>query len=177
MREIEVKARLKDMDGFLAAAEKLGITFGDAITQDDTTYENDLPHDDPNWNIFRIRKQGDKQILTMKHKASSRSRDNHEYETAVEDPAQMVKILNRLGYNRGVHLRKQRRIAHYKDLELCLDAIESLGVFVEAEKMVTDQADVDKVQAELWALLQQLGISPDDRVHRGYDTLMRQHLG
>ena len=62
MREIEVKAKLRDKAAFLTAADKLGITFGAAIAQDDTT---------------------------------------------IEDAAEMIKILNRLGYNQGVNLRKQ----------------------------------------------------------------------
>ena len=174
MREIEVKARLRNKIDFLAAADKLGIAFGQPIAQDDTTYEADLSYDDPNWNLFRLRKQSGKLILTMKHKASSRSRDNYEYETLVENESEVVKMLERLGYKFGVEINKKRRIAKYNDLELCLDEIEHLGNFVEVEKLAGDDADVDAVQNELWILLAQLGIHQDDRIHQGYDTLMRQ---
>lgn len=172
MREIEVKARVRNKDKLLQKAATLGISFGKVITQDDTTYEVDLPWEDPNWNIFRIRKQADKTILTMKYKASNRSRDNHERETVIEDAEQMADILGRLGYHFGVHLRKHRQIAKYRDLELCLDEVDELGSFVEIEKLADDDADVDAVQDELWGLLLQLGVSPEDRVHKGYDTLM-----
>jgi adenylate cyclase, class 2 len=173
MREIEVKAKLRDKAGFLKAAAKLGMEFGDAITQADTTYESNLPYNDPNWNIFRIRRQGAKILLTMKHRASSRSRDNHEYETDVGDPKEIEKMLARVGYLPDVRITKKRRVAHYKGLELCLDDVERLGMFVEVEKLAADDADVDAVQHELWELLLQLGIDPLDRVHKGYDTLMR----
>jgi adenylate cyclase class 2 len=174
MREIEVKAKLRNKAGFLAAADALGIHFGEAIIQDDVTYETDLPYNDPDWNIFRIRTQNDKQILTMKHKASDRSRDNHEYETVIEDANEIVKMLGRLGYSHGVRIRKQRRAAHYKDLELCLDQIDGLGLFVEAERLTGDDADADIIQDELWDVLARLGVGPDDRVHQGYDMLMHQ---
>ena len=174
MREIEVKAKLRNKASFLAAAEQLGIKFGEAIAQDDATYETDLPYADPNWNIFRIRAQNGQQILTMKHKASTRSRDNHEYETIIEDSSEIVKMLNRLGYTLGVRVRKDRRIAHYMGLEICLDELDELESFVEVEKLANDDADVDAVQDELWTLLSRLGIHADDRVHKGYDTLMRQ---
>ncbi len=174
MREIEVKAKLRNKASFLVAAEKLGIKFGEAITQDDTTYETDLPHNDPNWNIFRIRVQNGQQILTMKHKASTRSRDNHEYETVIEDSNEIIKMLNRLGYTFGVRIRKKRHIAHHKGLELCLDEIDELGSFVEVEKLAGDDANVDAIQDELWAVLARLGVDPGDRVHKGYDTLMYQ---
>ncbi len=170
-----MKARLRDIDAFLAAAEARGIVFGEVIDQHDMTYESSLPWDDPEWNIFRIRQQGGKAILTMKHKASHRSRDNFEYETVVDDGRQMAKILERLHYNESVTMHKRRRIAHYQNLELCLDDIDELGVFVEVERLAADDADADAVQGELWSLLLSLGIHPDDRIHKGYDTLMKDH--
>lgn len=174
MREIEVKAKLIDTVGFLKATEKLGIHFTDAVTQDDTTYESKLSYTDPAWSIFRIRKQAGNKILTMKHKASSRSRDNYEYETIVADEGQIIKMLERLGYTHGVFISKHRRNAQYNGLELCLDVIDGLGTFVEVEQLADDKADVDLIQAELWSLLKKLGISDSDRVHKGYDTLMRE---
>lgn len=174
MREIEVKAKLIDKDGFLKAAQKLGIQFSDIVVQEDKTYETELPYDDPNWNIFRLRKQDNKVILTMKHKASTRSRDNYEYETVVEDENETIKILQRLGYKFGVDINKKRRIAKYNGLELCLDDVEQLGSFVEAEKLASDKADVDAIQFELWSLFNELGIKDTYRVHKGYDTLMHE---
>lgn len=174
MREIEVKARLRDTHGFLQKAAELGIVFGEPITQDDTTYETQLPADDAAWNIFRIRKQAGKTILTMKYRASSRSRDNYELETIVEDAEQVAGMLERVGYSFGVRIRKHRRSAHYKDLELCLDEIDDLGTFVEVEKLASGEADVDVVQSELWQLLQDLGVLQDDRIHDGYDILMHK---
>jgi len=176
MREIEVKARVKSADDVLKAAESLGMKFGKPIEQFDTTYENNLPNDDPNWNIFRIRKQDGRHILTMKHHASSQSRDNYEYETLVEDEKEMVKILNRLGFEHSIDLHKVRRTTKYKDVEICLDEVDDLGTFVEAEKLTDDIADVEQIQNELWNLLAKLGAKRSDRVFNGYDTLMAQLL-
>lgn len=174
MREIEVKAKLKDKKSFLEAAKNLGIHFSDIIIQEDKTYETELPYSNPNWNIFRLRKQDDKVILTMKHKASSRSRDNYEYETEVENEADTIKILERLGYTFGIGINKKRRTAKYNGFELCLDEIEQLGSFVEVEKLTDDDVDVDEIQSELWSLLSKLGIEDKHQVHKGYDTLMHE---
>ena len=108
-----------------------------------------MDHDDPNWNIFRIRKQNGNNILTLKHKASDRSRDNYEYETLINNDEEMIKILNRLGYKRDIGIIKNRRITHYKDLELCLDDIESLGSFVEVEKITSLDNNIDEIQKNL----------------------------
>lgn len=174
MREIEVKARLQNKDSFLKTASGMGISFGEPITQDDVTYESTLPKDDPRWNIFRIRKQEGKIILTMKYKASVRPRDNHERETIIGDADQVADMLERLGYFRGVHIRKSRQIAKYSGLELCIDEVDKLGAFVEVEKLTDEKADVDKIQSELWALLLKLGIDSNNQVHKGYDTLMHE---
>ena len=176
MREIEVKAKLKNKKELLLKAQDLGISFGPAITQDDYTYETSLSKDDPNWNIFRIRKQGNQTILTMKYKASSRSRDNHERESVVDNAKEIADMLERVGYSLGVRIKKTRQTTKYKDLELCLDEIDKLGTFIEVEKLAQDDVDVDEIQNDLWQLLIQLGVNPSDRVHKGYDTLMHELL-
>jgi len=174
MREIEVKARLRNLEVFLRAADKKGINFGKATVQDDATYETTIPHGDPNWNIFRIRKQQNTTILTMKYAASSRSRDNHERETTIGDAEQVADMLERVGYTYGIHVHKSRRTAKYNGLEFCLDEVDELGTFVEVEKLTQEDADVDTIQADLWSLLLDLGIDPSDRIHKGYDTLMHE---
>lgn len=176
MREIEVKARVKDKAALLENADRLGIHFGQPTVQDDTTYETTLPKDDPGWNIFRIRKQAGKTILTMKYKASDRSRDNHERETVVGDAGQVADMLERVGYTQGVHIVKTRQTAKHNGMEVCLDEVKNLGTFVEAEKLTDEHSDVDQVQAELWELLVTLGVTPEDRTHLGYDLLMREFL-
>lgn len=176
MREIEVKASLEDRKLFLQKAAEKGIVFGSPVIQEDTTYETDLPYGDSNWNIFRIRMQDGKAILTMKYKASNRSRDNHERESVVENPEQIADMLGRVGYKLGVRIRKSRQKATYEGLELCLDEIDELGSFVEVEKLTDEHADVDAVQSELWKLLSELGVDSDHRIHKGYDTLMHEHI-
>lgn len=174
MREIEVKAKLRNKQELLNKADKLGISFSEPYSQDDTTYETDLPKDDPGWNIFRIRKQTDKTILTMKYKASSRSRDNHERESVIEDADEVADMLERIGYSFGVRVKKTRQIAKYNGLEICVDEIDDLGAFVEVEELASDDADVDEIQGKLWGLLKELGVSSTDRVHKGYDSLMHE---
>lgn len=177
MREIEVKARLKDKAGFLKRAEQLGITFGPVISQTDTIFLGEHSEHDPEWNIFRLRKEKDKALLTMKYKASSRAYDRHERELEVSDEKSMTDILARVGYIEDISYTKHRQVAKYNTVELCLDEVEDLGWFVEAEILTDDTADADAVQAELWELLQQLGIKPADRLDKTYNELMREKLG
>jgi len=176
MREIEVKARLINKTELFIKAIDLGIAFEEPHEQDDITYETTLSKDDPAWNIFRIRKQGDKTILTMKYKASSRSRDNHERETTIDNAKEVADMLERVGYVQGVRIKKTRQTAKYNDFEICVDEIDQLGSFIEVEKLADDDANVDEIQDDLWSLLRKLGVNSEDRVHEGYDTLMHELL-
>jgi adenylate cyclase class 2 len=176
MMEIEVKAKVSNIKYLLGKADQLGISFGEPCTQDDITYETETPKDDPDWNIFRIRRQADQAILTMKYKASSSSRDNHERESIIENPEEVADMLERVGYKLGVRIVKTRRTAKYKELEICLDEVKELGTFIEVEKLTDEKADVDTVQTELWNVLLELGVKPKDRVHEGYDMLMHALL-
>jgi len=179
MREIEVKTRLRDPEEFLRRAAAKGIKFDAPIMQEDVTFLDGTPKDDPAWNIIRLRKQGGRTILTMKYKASDRSRDNHELETEVKDFDQVEQMLGRLGYSVHVHIVKQRRFAHFDGLELCFDDVKDLGMFAEVEKLVDDTkgpVDIDAIQAELWGILEELGARSEDRTHLGYDQLMAEYL-
>ncbi|MDQ5953282.1 MAG: adenylate cyclase, class 2, partial [Patescibacteria group bacterium] len=176
MREIEVKARVSNIKILIDTASKMGIYFGKTIIQEDTIFEPDIPKEDPNWNIFRIRKQDDKFLLNMKHKASQSSQDNHELESLIDNSAEVAHMLDRLGYSFGVNIRKKRRIAKYNNLEICLDEVYKLGNFIEIEMLCKNEVNVADVQLQLWDVLLKLGIKPKDRVYKGYDTLMHEYL-
>ena len=111
MREIEVKARVSNIKTLIDSASKMDIYFGKPIIQEDTIFEPDIPKEDPNWNIFRIRKQDDKFLLNMKYKASQSPQDNHELESLIDNPIEVAHMLDRLGYSLGVNIRKKRRTA------------------------------------------------------------------
>ena len=177
MREIEVKAHLHDHEAFLAAAAAEGIEFGPPIRQEDVTYLNGTPYGDPAWSIVRLRTQAGRSIMTMKFKASDRARDNHELETEVGKPDQAQKMLERFGYKRHVRIAKTRRFAHFDGLELCYDEVDGVGWLAEVEKLTDESADVDAIQAELWALLKKLGVRDEDRELRGYDQIIAQLQG
>lgn len=170
-----MKAHLQDSASFLKMASMKGIQFGKPLVQEDVTFLNGVLYEDPDWSIFRIRRQENQIFLTMKYKASNRSRDNHELETIVADEQQIRKMLQRLGYTEDVCIKKIRHTASYNGIELCLDEVEELGTFVEAEALTEEDADVDLIQADLWKLLKSLGVGEADRVHKGYDTLVKEH--
>jgi predicted adenylyl cyclase CyaB len=71
-------------------------------------------------------------------------------------------------------LTKTRQKAKLTDIEICLDTVDQLGTFIEAEKLTADDADYQAVIDELWVVFEALGITRDDEVTDGYDVLMNK---
>jgi adenylate cyclase class 2 len=102
--------------------------------------------------------------------------DSIEHETEISDVAELERIIAQLAFTPYSDLTKTRQKANIGDIEICLDIVEGLGVFIEAEKLTTDDADYDSVLRELWAIFESLGIRHEDEVADGYDVLMNKHL-
>ena len=70
-----------------------------------------------------------------------------------------------MGYQPTVRIIKARRTARIGGCSLCIDEVEGVGGFIEAERMAPDNANAQTVQAELAALIESLGVC-DNPHHR-----------
>jgi adenylate cyclase class 2 len=173
MREIEVKARVTDFEPIIKKLESLGCSLNQPIIQDDKVFvRNDVAFGDltPGINVLRIRKQGEKNIFTLKIRGRLEM-DCIERETEIEDPEKMAEILMHLDYREVVKIRKSRRKCKYQNLEICLDEVDVLGNFIEVEELA-EEGDGEKIQDKLFDFLMTLGIKKEDRISSGYDILM-----
>lgn len=173
MKEIEVKARVRDKSRLIKELEKLKIVLGEPIIQKDIIFAENLPDFtdfQPNINFLRIRQENDKSIFTLKRSELNET-ENTEHETEVANRGELTEIIKLLGFQEAVRVNKTRRKARYQDFEVCVDEIDGLGSFIELEKLV-ERGDIEAIQTELFGFLKKLGISEDDRVTLGYDTLM-----
>lgn len=182
MREIEIKARVDNLDDIVTALKSRGADVSEPVRQHDRVFglpgvpgasENSEP-----W--LRIRteiKLGDTtSYLTLK-KSVTNQLDSIEHETIVDNEDEVEHIITQLGFVPYSDLTKTRRKAHVGEIELCLDIVEPLGSFIEAEKLTGDDADYEAVVDELWSILEPLGVSRADTVTDGYDVLMNKMLG
>ena len=133
MREMEVKFRVDDLEGILAALKARGIEVSDPLRQDDQACL--------------------------------------EYETEVADREAMHQAVLQMGYRPTVRIIKTRRTASIGGCSLCIDEVEGAGGFVEAERMVPDDADAQAIQAELAMLIESLGAGTT-RTAETYDSLV-----
>lgn len=181
MREIEIKATINSVQSIIDVLTAQGIAVTRPVTQHDRVYgqsgtdgaaENTSP-----W--LRIRtetKNGTtKHIFTLK-RSITHQMDSIEHETEVADAIELESIIAQLSFELYSDLTKTRQKAKMGDIEICIDTVDGLGTFIEAEKLTADDADYDAVLRELWAVFESLGISHDDEVTDGYDVLMNKAL-
>ena len=177
MREIEIKARLKDRDAVMANLAKLGCEFEAPIIQEDVVYAKhvgSLEAFNSNDVFLRIRVRSDRKIIfTLKQRKSANRLSATEHEVEIRSKEEMEKILSLMGFKEAVRINKKRVITHHDGCEICLDEVEGLGSFIEMEKL-TEDGDAEAIQEDLFTFFQSLGIKKEDRVMVGYDILMLQ---
>ncbi len=172
MNEIEVKANVKDFDLLISNLKELGCVLSEPIIQDDFIYNKkglDIKSGYHNTPVLRIRKQNNKILFTLK-KNRSNELDCIEKEIEVNNDIILSEIIELLDYIKTVEVHKKRIKTNYKDYEICLDSVHDLGYFIEVEKMSNE--DGNKIQDELFNFLETIGVKKEDRVLKGYDTLL-----
>jgi adenylate cyclase class 2 len=180
MREIEVKAKVKDKEILLQALQNAGCELGDPIVQEDTVYVRNVGNLETflaNDYFLRIRECDDGSVyFTFKKPKSNRlpkvdSLDKVEYEMKIDNKEACVGILGELGFSKQVYTKKSRRKAKWNSHEICVDEAENLGTFIEIEKMAGEDENIEDVEKELLKILVFLGVDLDDRIMQGYDIL------
>lgn len=173
MKEIEVKAKVSNFEGIRSALSGLGCVFSEPQIQKDRIYLPEgveFPDKTVGTLFLRIRNSNGKHILTLKKQLGTEN-ENIEHELAIDNPEEANEMAKLLGFHEVLTVSKQRIKCKYQDMEICLDEIEGLGSFVEAEKM-TDEDDTQKVRKELFEFLKTLGIREEDEVQKGYATMV-----
>lgn len=178
MREIEVKARVADSVALLDKIKAKGIQLGPELEQHDIVYGKPGIKDNEADSVWlRIRIQNRAEVFFTLKKSVRGHLDSIEHETLVEDPTELEKIIELIGFEKYSDLTKKRRKAKVGKVELCVDSIVGLGDYIEAEMLVEDDADHNQVENELWWVLNDLGISKKDEELRGYDVIERSTRG
>ena len=181
MHEIEIKAAVRDREAVLAKLEALGCTFGAPVTQEDVVYAKkvgSIPEFVSNDLFLRLRTQNDgKVIFTVKHHEGRDAEDPTgvpvEYETEVGSAETIEQMLKLFGFNEAARISKTRRKCRYEKWELCLDEVEGLGTFIEAEQMASFE-EAEAAQKAMIEFLLSLGISEDDMPAQRYDLALMQ---
>ncbi len=172
-REIEVKAKVRDVKALMEKLIRLGCAFSPEISQIDRIFipiGSSIPVP-KGVNVLRLRRENGKILLTLKQ-VNNNQLDKIEHEFYVSDEEKAKDAILLLGFQESVSVEKKRKKCKLKDYEICIDTVTNLGQFIEIEKITDEETDI--VQSELFSFLESLGVDKTDQVFMGYDILISQ---
>ena len=175
MKEIEVKYQLEDRIKFLKKLEALGCEISEVNHQKDTIYVSDVNHieNTPGSIFLRVRKDNDKiELNAKKHEKVMQART--EVEFGVSSYSDANKFLELIGFQKWVEVSKKRVHTFYKDCNICIDEVDTLGSFVELEYVVDDKEEEEKVLEKIEEIAKEIGIDTKRVVNQYYDEMIAE---
>ena len=137
--EIEKKYRLdkKRLVEITTKLGEMGAEFRSEVFEENYLHRGGVI--DERGAVLRLRKIGDKTLLTYKERLRNDSDIKHriEHETTVADVDEMENIIGRLGYKLSVIYEKHRKTWHFRDVEVVLDELP-FGLYMEIEGTVEE---------------------------------------
>jgi adenylate cyclase class 2 len=171
--EVEVRFRLTDAADAVEKLRAAGVRFGKAELQDDQAYApDDWDYSQSRLGVTfaRLRTSGRRDLFTVKRPVTD-VRTCIEHECFVSDRAAMHEAILLMGFAPTVHIRKRRAHGQLGVLTFCLDEVESLGYFLEVERLASAADDTDAARGEIEALVGRIGIAAE-RCYETYDALL-----
>jgi len=169
MLEVEVKAKIKNLEEFKKRLKETNAKFLKTEIQEDLYFNHPCRDFAETDEALRIRKINDKTFLTYKGKrldAETKTREEIEINCGEE----ISEILTRLGFKTVANVQKDRKEYEFEKLHICVDKVEQLGNFVEIEgKNLTDK---DKI----FEILKFFGIEKGETLTLSYMELLMEKI-
>lgn len=168
--ETELRAKLENPVEILKSLNKMGVVFEKPILQIDRYFRREGEKknlNQPGNYVLRVR-TSKQNYLTIKI-ATKKINEWEEYETKIDSPKDLIKILEKLGFLEELVVKKKRAKGILENFEINLDEIENLGTFLEIEAL-----NLKNATKELQKILKSLGIPSSSIEKRGYVQLMKE---
>ncbi|RLE52139.1 MAG: class IV adenylate cyclase [Candidatus Methanomethylicota archaeon] len=170
--EVEVKAQVyADLPKILDKIRGIGAKFVKSVEQEDTYFTHPCRNFKNSDEALRLRIEEGKAKLTYKGpRISPISKTRFEVETFVENAQQATLLLEKLGFNRFFTIRKKRHQFRLRDIDIYVDEVYKLGIFIELEKEICEGSFTD-VECSLLAIIESLSL-PHKIERRSYLELL-----
>lgn len=172
MLEIEIRAKSnKKIEEKISKDESFKLI--SETDQTDTYYKHHCDVDRKL--VLRIRKIGDKSLLTFKLKAVGEDTAWADVDIPLDYPDNLEKIFRASDYEKVVVINKKRKTYNHNGFEVNVDDIENLGFFIELEGRGNEESRRE-IEIALDQIMAHLDIKPDDIIRKGYVALMLENL-
>ncbi len=163
MIEVEIRAKIKSIDDvksslsdakFIEKKKQVDRVFGHPkfLDKDTKIIEGGLS--------ARIREVNDR--VKLEFKEIKRHGGGFEIGSNLSNVEFGLKFLEKLGFDEAFTVSKIREVYEYQGFEICLDQVEQLGNFIEIEKMVNTEDEIQEVRKACIDLLNK--ISPEAEI-------------
>ena len=167
-RNVEIKARVKNIENLERAVEKISDTEVSEIFQDDTFF---------NCTRGRLKlrtfSQQQGELIFYQRADQLEPTESFYLRSTINDPASLLETLG-FAYGEAGRVIKKRNLYFVGRTRIHIDRVEGLGSFVELEVVLEDDENVDVGAREAERIMQQLGIDKSQRVEGAYVDLLRQ---
>ncbi len=164
--EVELRARVDE-----SILQKISVPLESQSDEYDSYFRYD-PDTNKDW-VVRIRRRQERFFLTFKSNKKfgegAWSEINLEIDKETSKKFRDFFISN--GFILDVEIVKNRKTFYHEDLEINIDDIKGLGMFIEAEIMTND---IEMGKEKIKKFFQSLGISDDQIINKGYVALIKE---
>ncbi len=171
--EVEVKYQVDDLEDIEYQLMEWNAKLVEMVIQRDHYFNHPSRDFAKTDEAFRIREEGKEVYLTYKGpKFDEKSKTRKEIEIKISNIEQMSEILDSLGFRKVLVLSKERKIYVLDDIQWCLDLFDSLGSYIELEKIVDTKEEVDSTLADIFLAVEKLGLKPKENITKSYMELL-----
>ena len=168
--EIEIRAEVKNQKKLLSILKKTkGIKFVGIYKEDDRYFKHAT--DEARNLVLRIRRKGEKAMLTFKGKAVGKDTAWPDVDLPLSDPKILEKLFLSNNYVDVVRIKKERSMFKKGQFEINVDKIDHLGCFVEIEGRGNTK-ERKNIEESICLLLADLGVLKEQIIKKGYVPLM-----
>ena len=170
-RNVEIKARVEDLDAVERRARGVATEGPTVIHQDDTFFNSTSGR-------LKLREfaDGTGQLIHYERPDSSGPKVSNYVLSPSDSPATLREALSRAYGLRG-RVKKVRRLYMAGRTRIHLDDVEGLGRFVELEVVLRDGETAEAGRLEAESLMQALGVAPSALVEGAYLDLVHRFEG
>ncbi|RZC31755.1 uncharacterized protein BDFB_008113 [Asbolus verrucosus] len=170
MKNVEIKARVKEVAKIIERAKALSGTNGEIIKQHDTFYEVQQGR-------LKLRRfeNGDAELLHYERPdvEGPKLSSYEKAEIKSESVSNLHKVLDKALGSVGV-VKKVRCLFMIEQTRVHIDSVEDLGDFMELEVVLKPEQSVEDGEKIAYSLMKSLGIDKNDLISGAYTDLLKK---
>ena len=167
-KNVEIKARVLDLDRLRQAAESISDTAVEVLDQEDIFFSA------PEGRLkLRILGEHAAELIHYHRPDTAEPKASRYLIAPTSSPAALKEILTRVLPATGV-VRKRRQLYLVGQTRIHLDRVEGLGDFVELEVVLRPDQDEAEGVAIAQDLMSRLGIAPEQLIKEAYIDLLKE---